>query len=183
MRLELKPHPGAKTPAIRIEAQTSRPEPALLDVRFTLTGAVGLVRLPPPGIGERSDKLWRHTCFEAFVRAPGEAGYVELNFAPSGQWAAYRFSDYRSDKIPADVRPGARAASLEPDGSFELAAAVDLNRELGLLDDQPWQVGLSAVIEERSGRISHWALAHPPGAPDFHHRDCFVLELPPPKPA
>jgi hypothetical protein len=39
------------------------------------------------------------------------------------------------------------------------------------------RVGLSAVIEEISGRRSYWALAHPPGKADFHHFDSFALEL------
>jgi hypothetical protein len=34
------------------------------------------------------------------------------------------------------------------------------------------------VIEETNGRKSYWALAHPPGKPDFHHSDCFALGLP-----
>jgi hypothetical protein len=38
-------------------------------------------------------------------------------------------------------------------------------------------VGLSAVIEEVDGSKSYWALRHPPGQPDFHHRDCFALRL------
>jgi hypothetical protein len=46
--------------------------------------------------------------------------------------------------------------------------------------DAIWHVGLSAVIEETNGRKSYWALCHPPGKPDFHHPDCFALELPPP---
>jgi hypothetical protein len=33
------------------------------------------------------------------------------------------------------------------------------------------------VIEEQGGGKSHWAIAHPPGQPDFHHRDCFAAEL------
>jgi hypothetical protein len=40
-----------------------------------------------------------------------------------------------------------------------------------------WRLGLSAVIEETSGHKSYWALAHPPGRPDFHHSDCFVYEF------
>ena len=40
-----------------------------------------------------------------------------------------------------------------------------------------WRLGLAAVIEETSGRKSYWALAHPPGKPDFHHSDCFALEF------
>lgn len=44
--------------------------------------------------------------------------------------------------------------------------------------DGALRVGLSAVIEERRGAKSYWALAHPAGKPDFHHSDCFALELP-----
>ena len=42
-----------------------------------------------------------------------------------------------------------------------------------------WRLGLSAVIEDTSGRKSYWALAHPPGKPDFHHADCFAHEFSP----
>ena len=44
--------------------------------------------------------------------------------------------------------------------------------------DEPLSIGLSAVIEETDGTKSYWALRHPPGPPDFHHPDCFALELP-----
>jgi hypothetical protein len=38
------------------------------------------------------------------------------------------------------------------------------------------RLGLSALIEDSDGGKSFWALAHPPGAPDFHHADNFVDE-------
>jgi len=40
------------------------------------------------------------------------------------------------------------------------------------------RLALSAVIEEERGRLSYWALRHPPGKPDFHHPDAFALALP-----
>lgn len=43
-----------------------------------------------------------------------------------------------------------------------------------------WILGMSAVIEEVDGTKSFWALAHPPGKPDFHHPDCFTLKVPAP---
>lgn len=43
-----------------------------------------------------------------------------------------------------------------------------------------WEAAISAVIEEADGTKSYWALRHPPGKPDFHHPDCFALELPAP---
>ena len=33
------------------------------------------------------------------------------------------------------------------------------------------------VIETVDGERSYWALAHPAGQPDFHHRDSFTLAL------
>jgi hypothetical protein len=53
-----------------------------------------------------------------------------------------------------------------------------LRAALTLPDEGAWRLGLSAVIEETNGRKSYWALSHPPGKPDFHHSDCFALELP-----
>ena len=59
-------------------------------------------------------------------------------------------------------------------------AALDV-AHLGLPADGPWRAGLSAVLEADDGTRAFWALAHPPGQPDFHHADAFALSLPPPK--
>jgi len=64
------------------------------------------------------------------------------------------------------------------DAGFELRVALDLSRLPDLPLGSPWRLGLSAVIEEKTGRKSYWALAHPAGKPDFHHSDCFALEVP-----
>ena len=45
--------------------------------------------------------------------------------------------------------------------------------------DTNWELGLSAVLEEKDGTKSYWALAHPdPEKPDFHDPGCFVAHLP-----
>ena len=42
-----------------------------------------------------------------------------------------------------------------------------------------WDLNLSAVLEEKDGTKSYWALAHPAGdKPDFHAPDCFAAKLP-----
>jgi hypothetical protein len=44
--------------------------------------------------------------------------------------------------------------------------------------EQSWRLGLSAVLEEKDGTKSYWALAHPnPDKPDFHLADCFTAKL------
>jgi hypothetical protein len=47
------------------------------------------------------------------------------------------------------------------------------------VDSEPsWRLGLAAVLEEKDGTKSYWALAHSnPDKPDFHLADCFVAKL------
>ncbi len=125
---------------------------------------------------ERTDGLWQTTCFELFVQG-SEEGYREFNFSPSGAWAAYRFTGYREGMTPLDTP--APEIALEQTGE-RLALTVTL--DASALPPMPWKIGLSAVIEEQDGTKSYWALAHPPGKPDFHHPACFALQLPYPDP-
>jgi hypothetical protein len=60
-----------------------------------------------------------------------------------------------------------------------LQAALALDRLSALPRDASWRLALSAVIEETNGNKSYWALAHPSGKPDFHHKDGFAYELTP----
>lgn len=169
MSYSLKCHPDTPCAvAIRIEVDVARPRPGHLALRYVVSGAVSDIRLPPPAAPARTDELWRHTCFEAFLPTPD--GYCEFNFAPSTQWAAYRFDGYRSGMRDLEDFPPPRIA-LEA-GALVLEATLDLSRIVA------GDAGLCAVIEDKSGGKSYWALAHPPGKPDFHHPDCFVLELP-----
>ena len=62
-------------------------------------------------------------------------------------------------------------------GGFALEAVVDLKGLTNLDPGRQTRLGLAAVIEERNGSLSYWALSHPPGMVDFHHPDGFVLAL------
>ena len=179
MARSLQLHPETPRGAVeRIEAEVERAG-GRLALRYLVTGDIGALLLPPPAPHVRTDGLWRHTCFEAFVRASADAGYFELNLAPSGAWAAYRFSDYRMDMAVAEEVPPPLIETRSGEQSLELSATLELGPAMGLLGELVWHVGLAAVIEESGGLKSYWALVHPPGAPDFHHEDCFALELPP----
>jgi hypothetical protein len=179
MRQALKLHPDSVCEAIaRIDVDVARPRPGVLALLFSVTGALGGLRMPAATRPTRADGLWRRTCFEAFLAAAPGGPYYELNFAPSTQWAAYRFSGYRAGMSVADEISTPRIDVRSDAEHFQLEATVDLDRALSLPKDAPWRVGLSAVIEETSGGLSYWALAHPPGKADFHHSDCFAVELP-----
>jgi len=120
----------------------------------------------------RKDGLWRTTCFEAFLRPAGENAYQEWNFAPSGDWAAYDFAGYREGMAEADVGSPPYIRMEDNLTWWALGATIAVPAE------PKWVLGLSAVLEERDGTKSYWALAHPPGdKPDFHAPDCFVARL------
>ena len=167
----------ACTAVSRIEVEAVRPESGRLVLRYVLGGSLGEIALPSPAAPMRADGLWKHTCFEAFLRVPGETAYHEFNFSPSGEWAAYRLSGYREGMAEAGIDPPQMKLRSD-DNALELRVQLDLSVITEFAGADTWQLGVSAVIEEANGGKSYWALAHAPGAPDFHHSDCFALELP-----
>jgi len=178
MRQALRIHPDSRcTAATHIEVEVARPRAENVVVHYFVTGRLGDLRMPPLVDTTRTDGLWRHTCFEAFVCASRSIGYYEFNFAPSKQWAAYQFASYRRGMSVASAI-GTPDLQVRSDGTcYELRASLELGGLPDLSTDVQWYLAISAVIEETSGRKSYWALAHPPGKADFHHSDSFALEL------
>ena len=179
MRQALRLHPDSRCiAATRIDVEVARPRPGNLLLHYFVAGKISDLRLRRATVSSRTDELWHHTCFEAFVRASPSAAYYEFNFAPSTQWAAYRFGAYR-DKMCKTSEVSAPSIDVRSSGElYELQASLALAGVPDLPSDAVWFLGLSAVIEEASGRKSYWALAHTPGKADFHHADCFAYELP-----
>ena len=178
MRSLLKVHPDSpRFATTQIEVEVEHPRADRLVLSYIVTGNIRDLRMPPIMDAARADKLWQHTCFEAFVRASSGDEYYEFNFAPSTQWAAYRFSSYRRgmsvaseiSAAPIDVRSNSTCCTLQ--------TSLQLEQLSYLPHIGTWHLGMSAVIEDTSGRRSYWALAHPPGKPDFHRADCFTHEF------
>ncbi|HVC31337.1 MAG TPA: DOMON-like domain-containing protein [Steroidobacteraceae bacterium] len=184
----LLPHPQAPGEAARqVAARADLAPPVLLRLRYVLEADPRRVRIPAPVAGGgRADGLWAHTCFEAFIGLDESPSYLELNFSPSGQWAAYRFESYRQGMAPAALEEPPRLTVRRDGERLELEAEVRL---AGALPGTPrstrsaaagnWRarIALSTVVEDQEGGLSYWALRHPPGRPDFHHPDCFSLAL------
>jgi hypothetical protein len=139
---------------------------------FALAGDLSAVRIPEPRPFRRTGGLWRHTCFEAFVKAGEGPAYRELNFSPSGGWAVYAFRGYREGEAPVE-RPEPAIAVRRRGDRLELNAEIPPD---ALPPGRSLRLGLSAVVEA-NGALSFWALRHPPGRPDFHHADAFALSL------
>jgi hypothetical protein len=168
-------HPDTPSSTVsEVTAQLCLGDPGEIWVEFMIAPTAGVV-LPPPKPAKRTDNLWQSTCFELFLKPDGEEGYFEFNLSPSFEWAAYEFDSYRS---------GMRDYSVSFDPEIEITSSRDqvyywLATDLPLLDPRrsDFRVCLAAIIEEKDGSKSYWALAHPPGPPDFHHDACFALPL------
>jgi len=179
MRRALTRHPDSTcVAATRIEVAVGQ-RASGMTLSYIVHGKIGELRLPSITSPARGDELWQHTCFEAFVGTAAEAAYYELNFAPSTRWAVYRFGGYRSGM---HVATGVSAPRIEVQSSLErftLQASLTLAEFPALPRDVRWRLGLAAITEDTLGGKSWWALAHPPGKPDFHHFDCFAHEFSP----
>ena len=177
--LTLLCHPATPAPVVRaIEAGASMRADGGLTLAFRVWGDMARLLIPMTGASERTDLLWEHTCFEAFVAGAGDSAYREFNFSPSGQWAAYAFSDYRQRDETLAMNNAPQIASRLYAGRLEIEALIALEGLPACADGL--QIGLAAVIEAADvvdGSHSYWALHHPAPRPDFHHRDAFTLEL------
>ncbi|MGH9675458.1 MAG: DOMON-like domain-containing protein [Candidatus Acidiferrum sp.] len=178
MRQTLKLHPASPCSAVtHIEVEIMRPCAGSLLLSYLVTGRISDLRIPAAVAAARTDEIWRHTCFEAFVRTSLGPAYYEFNFAPSTQWAAYRFDNYRSGMRVATEISAPRIDVQSSRACCRMQASLEMDQMPILRVDSSWRIGLAAVIEETSGHKSYWALAHPPGKADFHHSDSFALEF------
>lgn len=170
------PHPSHKHPPLDVGTKVTLLGTDVLKLEYVIVGPIAELALPGKEIPARRDALWQHTCFEAFIGVAGTPAYLEYNFAPSADWASYRFARYREGMAEALDLPQPDIF-IERDGATRFTQTVIVDASLPRKEG--WgSLALSAVIETLDGAKSYWALAHPPGKPDFHHADCFAIELP-----
>ena len=177
MQFNLVPHPATPPSDLelkvwaKVEHAGALGATATTSIWFGIGAPADRFVIPPPVEPARAEDLWQSTCFEAFLQAAHEGGYREWNFAPSGRWSAYEFAKYRADRTDADVAaPYVRIEDNLTWWALGATIAVDAGIE--------WLLGLSAILEEKDGTKSYWALAHPDGdKPDFHDPVCFAARL------
>ena len=178
----LTSHPATPSAVLhRIAGHVTRQRDGTLAITYILEGDIERLRLPAPQAARFTDELWRHTCCELFVARKNDPAYHECNFAPSTEWAAYAFARTRERAPPAAQHEIAalnpRIALRRRADRLELDAVIRLDLLSSRYTDARIALAVSAVIEDRDGTLSYWALTHPQAKPDFHHPDAFVLEL------
>ncbi len=166
-------HTQATDTIERFTASAERGADGWLHFRYIVHGAVDRIALPAQVASQPADELWRHTCFEAFITTQDHPAYVECNFSPSTTWATYRFFRYRTRMTAlAPSEPPRITLQTQPD-----SLVLEAQLRLGEFANHPLRIGLTAVIEDKAGSLSYWALRHPRAKPDFHHRGGFILRL------
>jgi len=113
-----------------------------LNLRYSLSADLSRLKTPALKPMRRADELWKHTCFEAFLRAATGTGYCEVNVAPSTEWAMYSFDDYRQGMKPTNVpQPPVIAVDRSAHGLI-----VDVRLNLKVLPPSR-ALALTAVLE------------------------------------
>ncbi len=179
MRHALKLHPDSRSKSVTaITVDVKRPSASTIELNYVAEGDISRVAIPPRAKSQHRDELWKHTCFEVFLRNPAGLGYVEFNFSPSTEFAGYGFTGYR-EGMNSQHRTKPDVSFVSDARRLDLRASVWMGRIDHIDPEGPLRLGISAIIEETDGSKLYWALAHPQGKPDFHHTDSFVLDLPP----
>jgi hypothetical protein len=175
---ELRPHPATPCDAVRRFAVAIEPAllPRELDIQFRIQGDLGRLRLPERRIPRRRDGLWQHSCFEAFLQPDGSESYHEFNFAPSGDWSAWRFGGRRSRQSTPEM-PAPRIAFHRHADACALIATLPISALPELAGAAGLRAGIAAVVEAADGTLSYWALAHGGEKPDFHDPSSFALRV------
>jgi hypothetical protein len=174
---ELRPFGSADLTETLLRAGVRRAGP-VLSFRYVLRAPAGHWRLPDPQAGaKRADRLWEHTCFEAFLAPAGAAAYWELNVSPSGDWNVYRFEGYRENMEPEGrAQPPVVRVDRATCGTLTLHAEFDMG-SITELRSTSLEVGIAAVLEADGGALAYWALSHATPKPDFHRRASFLVRL------
>ena len=169
----LKPF-AETTSSTRVMVLAER-QPGELILNFTLSGDLDSLVIPAAkDTVSRCDRLWETTCFECFFAPAERDEYWEVNFSPSGDWNCYSFADYRQGMREEKA---VKALAVQCGGVGDVmtvSTVIPLPSSVATADIE---VGLCAVIKEKTGEAGYWALAHPADQPNFHDRRGFVVTL------
>lgn len=159
MKVRLTPLPHIAD--FTVSAELDLREDHLL-LKYSLSGDISEVSLD----GSECEELWRHTCFELFIRDREGSGYEEINCAPDGRFTRTWLSDYREVHSVKEFHPlpKMRSGSI---GGFECEIYFfDL-------DVSNREISVAVITADQSGTRRFWGVNHFGETPDFHHEENF----------
>ena len=145
---------------------------SFIRIQITQRGDTNQTHWPihPP---ERTKGLWEDTCYEFFLGRINQPDYLEVNLSPAGAWNSFAFTDVRTDMRETDMMILSsweyRCSSKQAQFSAELQHHLPPGN---------YQLGISTVIKETTGKRYYFALQHEGIQPDFHDRRGWRIQLP-----
>ena len=158
---------------LRVETGWSVDESELI-IQFVVVGAINRLKIPPSSDApQRITGLWEMTCFECFVGSLGQENYWEINLSPSGDWNVFRLDGYRENLREEPMIKALLFGVERRSDRMSIDVTLDIQK-LGLCRDTI-ELSATSVLEEITGDISYWAVAHTGTTADFHLRKSFVI--------
>ncbi len=155
-----------------------------LTIVYYLIGATNHILLLDQATAgsNRTDELWKSTCFEWFLKSSKSKKYWEFNSAPTGLWNFYELDDYRTNlKVSALIDAPKITVLHPPSGGNAYQFKVEINlKNLFAKENELIKNGyfaVTSVIQWRSGEVSYFSLQHPSNKPDFHSNAGFTISL------
>lgn len=149
------------TPDVRVCAKIEN-KTDQLDVSFLVSGPVSRIHLPTLSHQPLFQQdLWKHTCFEIFIKQQNSPRYWEWNFSPSGDWWNQSFEAYRKASANNQLAPPLHTEFFKCERELRLAASI-------LLPCESPEVLVAAILFFEGGQPTYWAKSHPRSEPDFH---------------
>lgn len=150
-----------------------------LRVQYVISGDVSDLQWPAKkAVPQRRDGLWQATCLEFFLASAKHGPYIELNFCPSGDWAAYLFTDYRQGR--SDPAVCAPCIHIDTKSDAKTETKIDTSLVMDVL--LPWSP-LCDLLQNTDELLfavtaclqcgdtqSFWSHAHAADKPDFHNK-------------
>jgi hypothetical protein len=162
----------AETPPIDLSVTVDRRGNFLI-LRYEMAGTIESILMAEREYPTRQIGLWETTCFECFFGVPGQDLYWEVNLSTAGHWNIFRLDGYRSglrEELAIE-----ELTVLIDRSAFSLETELDLSL-LGL-ETFELELSVTAVIADKLGGVSYWAVCHGGIEADFHLRDSFVIRI------
>ena len=147
-----------------------------INARYRINGNIQKIHFPDVAQQPtRKNGLWNATCCELFVGISGEPNYWEYNLSPSHDWAVFSFTGYRQNKTDdLSISKLDITTKIDKNNEFELKTILALPE---MLMSHTLDIGVSSVVQDKSGNIHYYALTHPGKQADFHDRNGFNIKL------
>lgn len=162
----------AETPPIDLSVTVDR-RGNFLVLRYEMAGTIESILMAEREYPTRQIGLWETTCFECFFGVPGQDLYWEVNLSTAGHWNIFRLDGYRSG-LREELAIEELTVSIDR-SAFSLETELDLSL-LGL-ETFELELSVTAVIADKLGGVSYWAVCHGGIEADFHLRDSFVIRI------